>query len=64
MTDVQESILQRIADSLERLADHFAPRPDNRERQPAILGTATYNREEREKQELRKKLESRVPKLS
>ena len=46
------TLLKRIADSLERLS----PENELRERKPAHLGTATYTREERDKQELRDKM--------
>jgi hypothetical protein len=45
-------VLERIADALERLS----PPKVAHERKPAVLGTATYNPEEREKRELREKL--------
>ena len=51
------TLLKRIADSLERLS----PENELRERKPAHLGTATYTREEREKQELRKTLSGKKP---
>ena len=46
------TILKRISDSLERLS----PPKESGPRKPAVLGTATYNIEERERQELRSKL--------
>ena len=48
--------LEGIAASLRRLADKFAPVEIPREKRPAILSTATYSREERERQELRETL--------
>ena len=60
MTDEEIGTIIRqlcsINDSLLRLADHFAPKKDERQRHTAVLGTATYTREEREKKELREKL--------
>ena len=41
---------------MKRIADHIAPEKDARPRHTAVLGTATYTREEREKTELREKL--------
>jgi hypothetical protein len=41
---------------MKRIADHIAPEKDARPRHTAVLGTATYTREEREKKELREKL--------
>lgn len=51
------NILAGIDESLRRLAGHFAP-PITLERvkHTAVLGTATYNREERERIALRKAL--------
>ena len=51
------TLLKRIAESLEQLS----PENEPRERKPAHLGTATYTREEREKQELRKTLSGKKP---
>ena len=45
-------LLERITVALERIA----PPSSERQRKPAVLGTATYAREEREKQELRDKM--------
>jgi len=42
------AILERIARSLERIADHFAPEKGKKEIRPATLSSATYTREERE----------------
>lgn len=53
--------LERIARALERLADHFCPEGEKRERRPATLSTATYSREEREREELRKTLRAKKP---
>lgn len=36
--------LRRIADALERIAEHLAPAEPVRDRRPATLGTATYRR--------------------
>lgn len=43
--------LDRIAEALERMSPRDEP---PREKLPAVLGTAIYSREEREKQELKK----------
>lgn len=47
-----ESILERIAVACESLAEHFVPSPQQ-ERKPAILGTAAYSEEERERLRLK-----------
>lgn len=47
------TLLERGVLALERLADHFAPAGDTREKRPAVLGTATYTREEKGRKELR-----------
>jgi hypothetical protein len=54
-------VLEGIAISLERIADHFDPDEEVVVRRPAVLGTATYTREERERQELREKLRGNAP---
>lgn len=56
------AILQRIAAAVERIADHFAPVEGSRTRRPAVLTTATYSREERDRQELRAALRGEKPK--
>ena len=43
-----KAILERVARSLERLADRYAPEKAKTEVRPASLSTATYTREERE----------------
>jgi hypothetical protein len=58
-SDEEFNELQRIADALTRLADHFAPRV-KKERGPATLGTAAYSEEEREKLRLRDDLKSKA----
>ena len=40
---------------MRRIADHIAPEQQSN-RKPAVLGTATYTREERDKKELRETL--------
>jgi len=57
-----DRLLESIAESLKRLADRFAPLEAQRERRPAVLSTAIYDRQERERQELRKTLRSKEPK--
>lgn len=49
-------LLAGIHKSLLRLAEHFAPVSPERPKHTAVLGTATYNREERERIALRKAL--------
>lgn len=56
------AVLQRIAVALERLADHFAAAGGPRKPKPAILSTATYSHQERERQELRAALRGEKPK--
>jgi hypothetical protein len=56
-------ILERIAVAIERVADHLAPKAAKAVRQPATLSTATYSREERERQELRDTLHKKTSKL-
>lgn len=56
------SILERIAVALERIADHFAPDEPKRERRPAILSTATYHREEKDKKTFEEFVEAAKPK--
>jgi len=46
------AILERIAVAVERLAEHIAPLQVTREKRPATLTSATYTREERERQQL------------
>ena len=58
MTPREVNILERIAVSLERLADHFAPKVEDRQSKPAVLGTAIYSAEEREKKALRETLKA------
>jgi len=55
------AILERICVALERLADVCAPEEIKRERRPAVLSTAKYTREERDREELRKTLRSKKP---
>ena len=50
------AVLGRVADNLERLANRWASEPRTRPSRPAHLGVATYNPEERERQELKAKL--------
>jgi len=54
---------RRIADYLKRLADHIAPEQKERPKHTAVLGTATYTREEREKKELVETLRGKSPKV-
>lgn len=56
------SALQTIAESLKRLADHFAPVEEPRQKRQAVLSTAIYDREERERQKLRETLRAQEPK--
>lgn len=56
------SILERIASSLERLADKFAPVEKEREKRPAQLSKAIYDREERKREALRKAFREEEPK--
>ena len=57
MDDPKENeILERIAKSLERLANRFAPEKAKTEIRPASLSTATYSREEREMRDFKKGL--------
>ena len=53
--------IERIAESQQRLADHFAP-IERKERKPATLGVAAYSEEEREQLRLRQYLKSQVQK--
>ena len=57
-----KQLLGSIVISLERLADHFAPVEAQRKKQPAILSTAIYDREERERQKLRETLRAKEQK--
>lgn len=50
-------LLRRIADACERLS----PPKATGSHKPAVLTTATYTREERDKQELREKLRGKKP---
>jgi dTDP-4-amino-4,6-dideoxygalactose transaminase len=56
------SALQTIAESLKRLADQFAPVEEPRQKRQAILSTAIYDREERERQKLREALREKEQK--
>lgn len=51
------ALLGRVAVAFERIADHLAPAV--RTKHTAILGTATYSVEERERQTLRDTLKGR-----
>ena len=66
MTTEQEKeflfTLNRIALALDRLASHFSPEVEFKPKRPAILSTAIYNPEEREKQEWLKRQKSDSPK--
>lgn len=53
MDDTERAIWSRIADSLERLADHFCPVEEKREKRPAVLSKASYTREDKEWKEFR-----------
>jgi hypothetical protein len=55
-------ILRRMAESLEKLAEAFAPLElQPRERKPAILSTAKYTREEQKREELRQTFGGQKP---
>ena len=56
-----KAIFERIARSLERLADRYAPEKGKTEVRPASLTTATYSREEREMRDFKKGLSSSGP---
>lgn len=60
MTPEDEQIvlcrLEEIAQILRVLVAHFVPVKSQRPKHTAVLGTATYNREERERIALRKAL--------
>ena len=53
MEDARTDALIRIANALDRLADRFCPEKAKVEKRPAVLTTATYNREERERKAFR-----------
>lgn len=55
------SALQSIAASLQRLADRHAPVEEPRQKREATLSTAIYDREDRQRQELRKALRQQEP---
>lgn len=55
-------LLRRGVVALERLADHFAPIEEPRQKRQAILSTAIYDREERERQKLREALREKEQK--
>ena len=55
------AILERLCVALERIADHFAPIAGTRERKAAVLGKATYSREERGAKEVRATLRGEKP---
>jgi len=48
---------------MKRIADHIAPEQKERPKHTAVLGTATYTREEREKKELVETLRGKSPKV-
>ena len=54
-------LIERGVLALERLADHFAPPESQRERNPAVLGTAKYTREEKDREEFRKTFRQQKP---
>lgn len=66
MTPEQEQnlleLLAGIANELHRLADKLAPVKPERPKHTAVLGTATYSVEERERIALRKALKGEKPK--
>ena len=47
---------------MRRIASHVAPEKPERPKHTAVLGTATYSREERARQEIRDKLRGDSPK--
>jgi hypothetical protein len=55
------SLLQRLVVACERIADHFAPVVENRERKPATLSNAIYARDERERARLRETFREQKP---
>jgi hypothetical protein len=61
LSDADSASLSRIADALTRLADHYAP-ARRTEHKPAILGTATYSEEERERLQLKESLKTKAKK--
>jgi hypothetical protein len=54
-------LLQRLVVACERIADHLAPVVENRERHPATLTTAIYDRDERERSRLGETLRRKEP---
>ena len=56
-----KAIFERIAKSLERLADHYAPEKGKTEVRPASLSTATYSREQREMRDFKAGLPASGP---
>jgi hypothetical protein len=52
---------KRIADALGRLADKFAP-IEKREHKAAVIGTAAYSEEERERLRLKDELKRKAQK--
>lgn len=55
------SLIERGVVALERIAEHLAPIIETRERSPAVLGTAFYTREEKDRKELRQTFGSKKP---
>ena len=53
--------IERIAESQQRLAEHFCP-IERKERKPAVLGVAAYSEEERERLQLRDSLKRKAQK--
>jgi hypothetical protein len=61
LSDDECAILTRIAVAFERMADHFAPA--QKERKPAVLGSAAYSEEERERLQLKSELTRKTRKI-
>jgi len=57
------AILERLTIATERLAARHGTVPVVRERNPAVLGTATYSQEERDRQELHDILSSKLSRV-
>lgn len=54
---------KELLELMRRIADHLAPIEVPRQRHTAVLGTATYTIEERERKALKEKLRGNSPKV-
>lgn len=61
MDAAELQLFARLVTAVERLADHFAPIEAPKPKRPAVLHTAIYDREERERENRRKAARGEEP---